>query len=299
MPPAAHATGASRHRSDHRRARERVEGSASAAHAPIWSDRTSASPSRPASQVEYTLRGYIVSAMEKKGGKQGLLHLGRHRRPGKRVHRVTGEETASTGKSKDPWAAVSATVVQAISTKTATRSRPGCRRRVGIACGRQQRRDAAVGPRADRRAPRTRRLRPTPRRRPAATAGSIGKPGSIMARVPSVTGAPGDGSIDLAQRHPARADPQRRRARRHALAADLHGRGQGRDGQRQGRQAADPASTGTSTIPTARSSAPSRRRTRSRRARSTAPGARRPMPQRPPPPRASSSCCRSAEDQLN
>ena len=149
----------------------------------------------PGEPSQYTLRGYIVSSMEKKGSKAKVSYIwdvtdG----TGKGVHRVSGEETASTGKSKDPWAAVSAAVVQSISTKTVT----------SIATWLPTQGAPAV---ANNGTPPSGLVQTAVATQPAAptyastappgTTSSIGKPGSIMARVPSVTGAPGDGSATL------------------------------------------------------------------------------------------------------
>ena len=175
------------------------------------------------------------------------------------------------------------------------RSGRGCRRRVAYlqspATARYRRRASCRPLR-----PRKRRLRPMLRRRPAATA-SIGKPGSVMARVPSVTGAPGDGSSTLRSALQRELAAQRRRARGHALAADLHGRRQGRDGHRQGRQAVDRHRL--------ERLGSERQEARHRLAEERDPaglarrrlGQDRRCRQRPPPPRASSSCCRSRRRQ--
>ena len=153
--------------------------------------RVARSPGEPS---QYTLRGYIVSSMEKKGGKAKVSYIwdvtdG----SGKGVHRVSGEETASTGKSKDPWTAVSATVVQAISSKTVT----------SLSTWLPTQGTGAIAsnntppPGMVQNAAATQSPAPTyASTAPPATA-SLGKPGSITARVPGVTGAPGDGSSTL------------------------------------------------------------------------------------------------------
>ena len=72
-----------------------------------------------ADRADYTVRGYIVSAREKTGTK--LSYIWDVTDPaGKRVNRITGEELIPGTPSKDPWAAVSPTVVQSIADKTAT-----------------------------------------------------------------------------------------------------------------------------------------------------------------------------------
>ena len=63
-----------------------------------------------------TLRGYIVAAKDKQGTK--VSYIWDVTDPtGKRVNRVTGEEMASAGGSKDPWAALTPTVAQSIAGK--------------------------------------------------------------------------------------------------------------------------------------------------------------------------------------
>ncbi len=153
--------------------------------------RVARSPGEPS---QYTLRGYIVSSMEKKGGKAKVSYIwdvtdG----TGKGVHRVSGEETAPTGKSKDPWTAVSAAVVQSISTKTVTSLATWLPTQGTGAIASNNTPPSGLVQAA------TATQSPAPTyasTAPPATA-SIGKPGSITARVPSVTGAPGDGSSTL------------------------------------------------------------------------------------------------------
>ena len=73
----------------------------------------------PGEAAEYTLRGYVVSSLEKKGPRAKISYIwdvtdG----TGKGVHRVSGEETAPAGKSQDPWTAVTPPVIEAITAKT-------------------------------------------------------------------------------------------------------------------------------------------------------------------------------------
>jgi len=139
----------------------------------------------PDEKAEYTLRGYVVSSLER-GNKSKVSYIWDVTdASGKGVHRVSGEETASAGKSKDPWTAVSPTLVQSITTKTATSVvgwMPGGGAAVASSGGGTQ--TAAVTPAAYS-AP-----------KPTVT-GSIGNSGPVRALVPTVTGAPGDGSTSL------------------------------------------------------------------------------------------------------
>src|SRR5690606_9410221 len=134
---------------------------------------------------------YIVAAKEKDGTK--VSYIWDVTDPtGKRVHRITGEEVAGKTDSRDPWTAVTSEVMESITSKTAT----------AIATWMQS--EAAVAKTNSANEPvRTAALSnsggaasSTPAAAPAATA-SISGSGPITAMVPSVTGAPGDGSISL------------------------------------------------------------------------------------------------------
>ena len=144
----------------------------------------------PDEKAEYTLRGYVVSSLEKKGNKSKVSYIWDVTdASGKGVHRVSGEETAPAGKSKDPWTAVTPTLVQTIASKTVTSVTawmPGGGAAVasaGTAGGMVQ--TAAATPGAY--------TAPTPAKQ--IITGSTG--GKVKAFVPTVTGAPGDGSSTL------------------------------------------------------------------------------------------------------
>lgn len=144
----------------------------------------------PDEKAEYTLRGYVVSSLEKKGNKSKVSYIWDVTdASGKGVHRVSGEETAPAGKSKDPWTAVTPTVVQSIAAKTVTSVTgwmPGAAvASSGTAGGLVQ--TAATTPGAY--------TSPTPAK--STVTGSISKTGAVKALVPTVTGAPGDGSTTL------------------------------------------------------------------------------------------------------
>lgn len=143
----------------------------------------------PTDRADYTLRGYIVAAREKTGTK--VSYIWDVTDPtGARVNRITGEEIAGSTDSRDPWTAVTPAVMQSITSKTATslgtwmQSQPAV---AGASAGGSQVRTAALpGTPAN--------AAPTPA--PTATA-SIGRESGVTALVPSVTGAPGDGSVSL------------------------------------------------------------------------------------------------------
>jgi hypothetical protein len=154
----------------------------------------------PGEAAQYTLRGYVVSSLDKKGPRAKISYIwdvtdG----TGKGVHRVSGEEAAPAGKSPDPWTAVTPPVIEAITAKTVsslatwlpTQAPPAVASNANSA-GLVQ--TAAVTPSA---------ATPTYPATAAApphsntVTGSIATPGSIKARVPIVSGAPGDGSSSL------------------------------------------------------------------------------------------------------
>ena len=151
----------------------------------------------PNAKAEYTLRGYVVSAREKGRTKVSYIWDVTDA-AGKRVNRITGEEVLSGAQSKDPWASVTPQVVSTISSKT-----------VGslVTWLPTQNGAAAVAMST----PATGSTSPSPSLTPATastaaspsaaggppTTGSIARAGSVAAMVPSVTGAPGDGSVAL------------------------------------------------------------------------------------------------------
>lgn len=144
----------------------------------------------PEEKAEYTLRGYVVSSLEKKGNKSKVSYIWDVTDAnGKGVHRVSGEETAPAGKSKDPWTAVTPTVVQSITSKTVTSVSgwmPGAAVAAGTQGGLVQ--TAATSPSA---------YSASAPSKPDVTTGSIGRTGAVKALVPTITGAPGDGSTTL------------------------------------------------------------------------------------------------------
>ena len=150
--------------------------------------------------VQYTLRGYVVSAREKTTTK--VSYIWDVTDPtGKRVNRISGEEIAPASASPDPWSSVTPAVMSAISDKTATslagwlpaNTAPAAAPAVA---GAVQTAPTAINPVAQG-------ANNPPLQQARATApngtvtGSIDK--GVNAIIPSVTGAPGDGSISLTQ----------------------------------------------------------------------------------------------------
>lgn len=158
----------------------------------------------PGEQAEYTLRGYVVSSLEKKGQKAKISYIWDVTdASGKGVHRVSGEETAKAGSASDPWTAVTPAVVEAISNKTVSSIATWLPAHSGAAvasAGQGLVQTAAVTQPSAAPQPSATSTPPTsqaPSAAPSTVTGSIKSPGAIKTRVPSVTGAPGDGSTSL------------------------------------------------------------------------------------------------------
>ncbi len=155
---------------------------------------------QPGEKADYTLRGYVVSSLDKKGSRAKISYIwdvtdG----TGKGVHRVSGEESAPAGKSQDPWTAVTPPVVESIATKTVASIASWLPPPAGPAVANNALASAGLVQTASVTPPASSAAYTPP---PASLArntvtGSIGKSGSISARVPTVSGAPGDGSSSL------------------------------------------------------------------------------------------------------
>jgi hypothetical protein len=160
----------------------------------------------PNDRAEFTLRGYVVSAREK--GRTKVSYIWDVTDPtGKRVNRITGEEVLAGAQSKDPWAAVTPQVVDTIASKTASSlvtwlpTQSAAAVAMGTPTGStqtsaipQQTPPSSV-PAVAAAAPTSSTYTPSAAGGP--TTGSIGREGAINAMVPSVIGAPGDGSVAL------------------------------------------------------------------------------------------------------
>ncbi|HEX7074931.1 MAG TPA: hypothetical protein VF226_12895 [Hyphomicrobiaceae bacterium] len=146
----------------------------------------------PTDRADFTLRGYIVAAKEKNGTK--VSYIWDVTDPtGQRVNRITGEEVAGKTDSRDPWAAVTPEVMHSITSKTATSLGTWIQSATAVAGSGQTAQPvqtAALGSSTAAQAS------SAPVAPPAATA-SISNSGTVTAVVPSVTGAPGDGSVSL------------------------------------------------------------------------------------------------------
>ena len=158
--------------------------------------------------ADFHLRPYILAAKEKNGTKVSYV-LDVSDSAGKRVNRFTGEEMVPGNPSRDPWAAITPPVAQSITAK-ATGSfvawLPSARAAIASVPATPP---AGVGGQKDDTPASTAAARPAAKANVAAaatppapasnqTTGSINREGGpVTALVPTVTGAPGDGSKSL------------------------------------------------------------------------------------------------------
>ncbi|MEO1544613.1 MAG: hypothetical protein AAFR75_11425, partial [Pseudomonadota bacterium] len=185
---------------------EPVAGQFKTALATALSGKGIAAATSTAQPTAYTLRGYIVSAREPAGTK--VSYIWDVTTPaGKRVNRITGEElVAGAPASRDPWSAVSPGLIQTISAKTADQLAKWLPSQSATAPAAVA--GAAAVPTAAVASANTAATRVAGSAQRAAagvanttTTGSIGassgSSNSVSAIVPSVRGAPGDGSVAL------------------------------------------------------------------------------------------------------
>jgi hypothetical protein len=156
-------------------------------------------------RVDYTLRGYIVAAKDKNGTKVSYIWDVTDA-SGKRVNRITGEEIVSGHSSKDPWAAITPSVAQSVAGKAANSfvswvSTQGAQGGA-VANNSTTLQPAGVGATESvvRTPPRTANAKGSANTQTSSSTatGSIARDEQVAALVPSVTGAPGDGSKSLA-----------------------------------------------------------------------------------------------------
>jgi hypothetical protein len=150
------------------------------------------------------LRGYIVAAKEKSSTKLSYI-WDVNDSGGKRVNRITGEEAVAGAPGKDPWSGVTPPTTQTIAQKSASSFSAwlpsGGTAQAAIASASP----SGVGIAADPNAialnatpngTSTQGLRPQQVSANGQTTGSLGRE-TVTALVPSVSGAPGDGSSAL------------------------------------------------------------------------------------------------------
>lgn len=159
---------------------------------------------------EYTLRGYIVAAKERSKVKVSYIWDVTDA-SGKRVNRMTGEESAAANAGKDPWAAIGAPLIAAIADKTAgtMATWAGTQAAIPVASASPSSTAAPNGAARDAYSPSsspssnlsTAAIGPPPSQGLSGgpSTGSIGRDGAFTTVIPPVTGAPGDGSASLTQ----------------------------------------------------------------------------------------------------
>lgn len=152
-------------------------------------------------KVDYTLRGYIVAARDKAGTK--ISYIWDVTDPaGKRVNRIAGEEVVAGNQARDPWTAVTPQLVQAIADKTASSLGTWLPSQSQATVAANTSAPAGVGagaPPATTNSTLPAQPAVANGSQPAATPVSTGSTdrGAVAVVVPSVTGAPGDGSTAL------------------------------------------------------------------------------------------------------
>jgi len=130
---------------------------------------------------DYTLRGYLLAAPERRGVKVSYIWDVTDTK-GARVARVTGEQAVSQGSASNPWGGVDSTVIRSIASKTTSQlaaELPG---------GRSASSSTPVAATTGAAAPTVAAAAPRAAPAPAKPAGVVVAP---------VSGAPGDGSRSL------------------------------------------------------------------------------------------------------
>jgi hypothetical protein len=159
--------------------------------------------------AQYTLRGYIVASKEKTTTKLSYI-WDVNDANGKRVNRITGEDSIAGTTGKEPWGHVTPAVTQSIAQKAAASfntwmpstatpqaamaSAPSSAAPVGVGMLGNEANAVALNSAASGTS--TQSLRPQLASANGQTTGSIGRD-NITAIVPAVSGAPGDGSSAL------------------------------------------------------------------------------------------------------
>ncbi len=149
-------------------------------------------------KADYTLRGYIVASRDKAGTKVSYI-WDVSDQSGKRVNRITGEEVvAGTPNAKDSWTPVTAAVTQTIADKTAAAlgSWAPNQSPVAMASAQGSQSPAPAGAGASTIAGSA--TGSTAIASTATTTAALPRSDDIIAIIPTVAGAPGDGNGALA-----------------------------------------------------------------------------------------------------
>jgi hypothetical protein len=150
-------------------------------------------------RADFTLRAYIVASKDKAATKVSYIWDVTDG-SGRRVNRIAGEEVVPANGSKDPWAAVTPSVAQAMAEKAANAfaawlpthtgqgvAASGVAQPVGVGAEPREAQTESVGKGRAK----------TAGAQVGPTTGSITRGAGVTATVPSVTGAPGDGATSL------------------------------------------------------------------------------------------------------
>lgn len=141
----------------------------------------------PADKPDYTLRGYMVAAQERKGTKVSYI-WNLTDQAGNKLKQITGEEIAPKIKSSDPWAAVTPAMIEKISDRTSPTVVAALP--VQPSMGNLQAPQSTGTPIAN--IPVT-----SNQPSPTTTTGSIANSDEVSVVIVPVTGASGDGNIAL------------------------------------------------------------------------------------------------------
>jgi hypothetical protein len=131
---------------------------------------------------DYTMRGYLAASPEKKGARVSYIWDITDSKGG-RVARFSGEEAIASRPSNDPWSGVDSAALRSIAGKSTSQIAAGMPKR-GVLSGGSSNSSSPAPSAAS-----------TPAATPAPAA-PVAK-GPVMAQVPYVTGAPGDGRSSL------------------------------------------------------------------------------------------------------
>ena len=169
-------------------------------------DRSKVSVVPSGGSAQYTLRGYIVAAKEKNSTKVSYI-WDVNDAAGKRLNRITGEESIAGAAQKDPWSSVTPALTKTVAEKAAASFGawlpPATASQAAIASVPTSAVPAGVGAAAastttlaSNTVAGTTTQSARPQLASAPVTGSISRD-AVSAVVPAVSGAPGDGSTAL------------------------------------------------------------------------------------------------------
>jgi hypothetical protein len=133
---------------------------------------------------DFNMRGYLAASSEKKGARVSYIWDITDSK-GARVARFSGEEAIASRSSSDPWSGVDSGAIRSIAGKSTSQIAAGMPRRGVLSGGVSSASESAPAGGST-----------TPAATPAPAAAPAAK-GPVMAQVPYVTGAPGDGRSSL------------------------------------------------------------------------------------------------------